>query len=80
MILFLFVPITLAAVLWSLAPVLHGAPVAALATSPSDERNENATRRRQQMMDLEADHELGKVDEAEFKEMREGLIREEQSR
>lgn len=80
MILSLFALMTLSAVLWSLAPLLHRTPGAPLPISHSDEEVEEAIRRRQQMIDLEADHELGKVDETEFKEMREGLIREEQSR
>ena len=78
MILPIFLAITLLAVLWILAPLVLSARGAPLATSKPNELIEEALRRHQRMIDLEADHELGKVDEAEFNEMREGLIREEQ--
>lgn len=80
MILFLFIGIALTAVLWSLAPLLRGESGPPLQTSNPDEQIEESLRRQQRMVDLEADRELGKVDEAEFQEMKEGLIREEQSR
>lgn len=80
MILFLFIGIALTAVLWSLAPLLRGESGTPLQTSNPDEQIEESLRRQQRMVDLEADRELGKVDEAEFQEMKEGLIREEQSR
>lgn len=78
MILPVFFAITLLAVLWILAPLVLSARRTPLATSKLNDQTEEALRRHQRMIDLEADHELGKIDEAEFNEMREGLIREEQ--
>ena len=67
----IFAIITLAAILWILAPIFAGdTPHRDSSEGGSADTNDRTLRRNQQLADLVADQELGKLDPEDFSRMK----------
>ena len=67
----IFAIITLAAIIWILAPIFaDDIPHRHLSEGGSTDTNDRALRRNQQLADLVADQELGKLDPKDFSRMK----------